>query len=450
MKEKNIPVSKLLLDSENPRHDTIGNQKEIISELLKNSKVLRLARDIAEQNGTSPLDTIGVIESGDEYIVVEGNRRTCALLLLHNPELCDDNNTKKLLKSYKKDGNLSTKVRCIVFNSREEADPWIKRRHGGAQDGVGTINWSAQQTAIYDARRGNTNKNIQAQRLLDYAVEAGIISTNERSNYSVTTLQRYLGNPVFRNALGLDNTQDITTRHTKEIFDQFVIRFLQDTIPDEDGNAVVNSRSKSEDWKDYANTLSKEIAPAPGKNQPPQNHSTTQNNSTLAPNPSTQPGSGNKATTQQKRSKPDPAKRKYLLSACAPFSINDPILQRIYQELKRLEIENFEFCTAFLIRAFTEKTAVLYLKKNRQNSLQNESKLHKKFQWIKEDLEEKGIDLKSVEKTFNTMISDKNSLLSPHMMGATIHGSTIPNKRELINIWDRLEPVLRLIQDCTQ
>lgn len=450
MEPKNIAISKLLLDSKNPRHETIENQREIISELLENGKVLRLARDIAEQNGLSPLDIIGVIERNNEYIVVEGNRRTCAYQLLHNPELCSDKNIKKRLKSYAKNATLPNKVTCAIFASREEADPWIKRRHGGAQDGVGTINWSPQQTARYDDRQGNTNKNIQAQRLLDYAIQEGIITDEERTDYSVTTLQRYLGNPVFRNALGLINALDLTTRHSKEHFDQFIVRFLHDTIPDEHGNAVVHSRTKSVDWQNYANTLSSEITAPPTQETAPQNYSKPEKK---------EPGQQEEEVKKERqetdpkkktRSKPDPTKRKYIFPADTSFTINDLILQRIYQELKKLEIEGFEFCIAFLIRAFIEKTALLYLKKYCHNKTQAESKLNKKFQWIKDDLEEKDILSKELTTTLSTLISDKNSLLSPFMMGATIHATTIPNKRELINIWDKLEPLVRFLLEQTQ
>jgi hypothetical protein len=56
---------------------------------LQGEKLSNLAKDIVD-NGLSPIDRLLVIEDEalpDHYVVVEGNRRATALIILNNPAL---------------------------------------------------------------------------------------------------------------------------------------------------------------------------------------------------------------------------------------------------------------------------------------------------------------------------------------------------------------------------
>ncbi len=240
-----IPIQKLLLDIENPRYSNISSQHEIINHLIKEEKVVNLAKDIASSKSLNPLEIVGVIpsdEEDDEYIVIEGNRRVCALLLLNNPELCEDENIRKVLKKLSSQGDYPDSIECRIFSSREEADHWIELRHAGEQEGIGIKSWDAAQIARFQARRGKENPNIQATLLLDYVVKQGIIMEADRQNFSVTTLQRYLNNPLVRNIFGLQDRRNLLSKHTAETFKKLVSRFLEDAK-----SGKVHSRSKKED-----------------------------------------------------------------------------------------------------------------------------------------------------------------------------------------------------------
>ncbi|WP_052121861.1 ParB N-terminal domain-containing protein [Gallibacterium anatis] len=84
---KTLSITRLYLDSKNPRHIPIENQKEIIAFLIENEKIKPLAKDIAEKGLINPLDLVGITEENKKKIVLEGNRRICALKLLLNPLL---------------------------------------------------------------------------------------------------------------------------------------------------------------------------------------------------------------------------------------------------------------------------------------------------------------------------------------------------------------------------
>lgn len=85
---ENISVQKIYLDTENPRHESLPDEPSIIKYLLSKEKVRALARDIADAGATSPIELIAVIKHPKvkgAFVVVEGNRRICALKLLLDP-----------------------------------------------------------------------------------------------------------------------------------------------------------------------------------------------------------------------------------------------------------------------------------------------------------------------------------------------------------------------------
>ena len=428
--KKTIHISQLFLDSENPRHNIIEHQNEIIKQLFENEKIESLAADIAEKNRLNPLDSVGVIETEkDKYIVIEGNRRVCACILLNNPGLAPGKDNIAKMKKISEKGKPPHEIECAVFASRDAADHWIKLRHEGPQDGVGTREWNAEQKTRYAMKKGRRNPNAQTIELLDYAVKSGIIAPEEKDSFSVTTLKRFLGNPVVRNVFGLQNNKTLESRHDESTFKNLVTQFLDDARE----KKQINSRTKKEQWIEYANTLQSKIPSPPPDDSPITDY-------------------GNKPTSEpeetkpekKKRSRQDPAKRKYLTDKTS-FSITDKILNRVYHEMKTTAVENHEFSVAFLFRAFMERTAFLYLHKHDQGKLNKESKLHQKLNWVSSHLKEVHQVPQKKLRPLDVASSSQNAKTSPIVLGMMVHLTHIPTKRELIHNWDTLENVLHLI-----
>ena len=96
---RNINIKSLFLDSKNPRHMPIENQKEIIKHMIDKEKVRELAKDIVKKGMINPLDIIGIVVENGKKIVLEGNRRVCALKLLNDPSLAPKKHQKYFEKS---------------------------------------------------------------------------------------------------------------------------------------------------------------------------------------------------------------------------------------------------------------------------------------------------------------------------------------------------------------
>ncbi|AMG75463.1 hypothetical protein [Sphingopyxis granuli] len=235
-----IDVDRIFLDQENPRHKPYETQSEVIEYLCSHESILTLARDIAA-NGLNPIEQFALIPDDDAdddsstYVVAEGNRRICALKLLHDPDLAPAklrNGFSQAASGWPGVGPLP----CVVFDDRKAVDLWLKRIHDGEQGGMGRRKWSSDQSA----RHSGSNKDKLALKILDYAEKKGLISSDERKG-TLTTVSRYVTKAPVQAAFGIDATDLNKIRLTKSEgdFDTLLGKFLGDLA-----SGHVNSRAK--------------------------------------------------------------------------------------------------------------------------------------------------------------------------------------------------------------
>lgn len=430
-----VDLVQLHLDSDNPRHDPIADEPAIIAKLYAAERVLGLAKSIVANGGTSPLDRMAVIKhptSRGHYVVVEGNRRLCALKLLRDPLKAPTPGGRRALEAAKASAGaaLPTRLDVVEFKDRLSARRWIALRHQGEQDGAGTKPWTSGQKARFDlAGTKVSNPNVQALALLDYAQARGLLTAAQREVLSLTTLSRYLGNPIFRNTLGLVDKTSIDINVDQQEFDRVLQRFLRDALPVEKGAPVVNSRSNQAAWKAYAEKLVTEgVAPTTRLAQPM--------SPKAAPAAKTRAGSGAKNSVH-------PDKRPRVVPGDFRAAIKERVLKRVFEELRSIDPDQFSFSAAYLLRAFVEQTATLYAKKH---ALGHQGDLHVVIGRCVTKLQADGAPPR-VCKPLNEMSSDKHSRLSPDGLGAWVHGSVIPTGAELKRRWDAIEAGFKLMLD---
>lgn len=256
-----ISAKNIHLDSDNPRHDYKSRESEIIKELC-NKNLVNLAKDIAEMESLSPLDIIGVVPSEDSkghYIAVEGNRRTCALLLLADPGRAPDSSYKEKFERIARLRNIPKELTVYIFPDRKEAQPWLDRRHMGVQDGVGTDNWNAEAKARRasqdNAEKSTAHANKLALAVVNRLVGIGRISQEKRNEIKITTLARYLNNKSRQTIVGLgglNENNNLIYNHNPYIVDGILERFALDSIPpNKTDKAIVNSRANAKECLNY-------------------------------------------------------------------------------------------------------------------------------------------------------------------------------------------------------
>lgn len=251
-----VPVERVYLDLENPRHGRLPDQARAIEYLCRSDQVLELAKDIVE-NGLNPVERFALIPHGPEkdpkgkvYVVAEGNRRLCAIKLLLDPELAPT----EVRKQFRKISEIWTKIPKLdsaIFETREDAQLWLQRLHAGIQGGAGRRSWNADQK-----ERSFSSGNASSLAVLDYAQRQNMISEEDRHR-KLTTLQRFLSNPEFRDALGVDisNLPILARTRPQKDFDFLLHHVIADLMRGREG--PVHSRAIAEEMEAYAQTLAK-------------------------------------------------------------------------------------------------------------------------------------------------------------------------------------------------
>ena len=481
-----LNILDIYLDSENPRHEPIDNQPEIIAHLLQNELVRNLGKDISE-NGLSPLELTGVIKKkSGQYIVVEGNRRLCSLILLNDPDRCPNNNEEKYFRKLSNgSAKYPSKISCVLFEDRESADVWIERRHEGAQDGIGTRQWDADQKTRQSMKKGKADDNSLSQALIDYGKVHSFLP-KKLANKILTTASRFLGNPYFRQTLGIVSGRseaDVVIDVDFNEFDKAIKTFFSDLL---NTASEVNSRASAKDIISYADKLIKlDIAPTKhaGKKKlsdRPEvddtddaggstegegnagNASDGDNTSTASDDngdqSDTEETSGEEGNAEDESndgeengsrggrgSKHDPDKRPYLFDSSFKITMENIILRRICKEIKAININEYPLAVVMLARIFLEN---LYSSFDEKQHGYAAMETHKRMDKICKNI---ALDnsLSKAEKNSLAALKkvgfDPNNPFNPKNLGANAHGAIYPNAIQLKRDWDNISAIVEYI-----
>ena len=252
--ERVIRLDRIFLHHKNPRHEPYDTEAQVIDWLCRNEEVPQLARDIAN-HGLSPFDRFGVVRAHEtdsddaSYVVVEGNRRLCALKLLDDPDLAPAGRREY----FEKQAGIWTPITelpCVIFDDQADLDLWLKRRHHGFASGIGQKQWNPEQKSRHS---GVGSRNRIALAFLDYAEREKLISADDRKQ-KLTTVQRFLSNPLMRETLGLDisDPDNLLRNRPEHAFKLLAGQFISDILGN---NPRVNSRQNSTNIIAYAREL---------------------------------------------------------------------------------------------------------------------------------------------------------------------------------------------------
>ncbi|WP_409306136.1 hypothetical protein [Pectobacterium sp. B1J-3] len=488
METKIINALDLYLDSENPRHDYLDEQNDIIKRLIKFEKVKDLAKDICDMNSTSPFDRMGVVlDERGNFIVVEGNRRACALKLLKDPTLAPSEDRDFFIKKSKLCDESIFDIECVLFSDRESANPWLARRHNGEQNGVGLKSWDAPQKA----RFFDYNNNALALSILDYANKYGFITEEEKQDKVLTTASRFLGNPYFRTTIGVvtgRSESDVKIDVTFEDFDRVISRFCRDLLSTNE-NKVVHSRTRKIDWENYAKRLvsegvapvhhSREIISIKDKEEYFKRKNATGSEEEVATGGNTegykptenlgsyQPTDGNGApeeldlntsdtgskggSTTGGRDNQSPDKRECIIPSSFKVKIKNNIFKRIYDEVKRVNCNMYTLSATLTCRVFLENAYHEYYEHvygNYPSGMETHRILGKIVDFLEKG-EKISRQLTKKEKSSLSALkkvqSNENSYLSPKSLGANAHGAIYPSDIAIKREWDNINDIILFI-----
>lgn len=221
MREEKIKISDLKLYSENPRFPQEyfnKSEKELINYLFnkkgEREKLKDLAKSIIDNIKLIPWERLIVYNEGEDYIVLEGNRRLIIYKLLLNPSLLDD---KKLSSIFEKSKGIienSLKVDCLVTENLEKGLKYVELKHLE----TGYKSWGEPERNKFKIRRGKAgekeilkteiNKIVKEldlpQKLKEDVLGHGFVTTFYRI-IAETPAKNYFGYKILKNSLEIQD-----------------------------------------------------------------------------------------------------------------------------------------------------------------------------------------------------------------------------------------------------
>jgi hypothetical protein len=443
-----VPVSKLDFDLHNPRYPVQSSDREALEKILLSSmpKSIRLAEHIVKY-GQNPTDLIAVIQNGSRYTVLEGNRRTSVLKVLAKPLLLDSlpsgpgvPSFAKRMKALAAKAHDVNKVTVVLFPSREAADVWINLKHTGPNDGAGTVPWDSTAKSRY------SNKGDIGLELLDFGKTNNWFTDDDLRNstggpFPLSTLNRLLGDPAVRGALGLDllngvlvskvsvaelakgvkqvvadlssSTWNVTKLKLKGDRKKYLDQFPNDSLPQEEPTATAP-------WQVDVET----VQPEPQKPAPPKPRPKSAARKTLIP-------------------------KDFVIST----SPDSPRLAKILGELKKLEVDKQENAVAVLFRTYIELSLDDYIARTKikvqmkrppQASLAEKAKgaaAHLKSLMLLDKNQAANVDrLVGIDSDPK---AEPGSITTLHSFVHSRHSNPIPSELQIS--WDNIAPFMRLI-----
>jgi len=433
---KSVPLVDILIDVENPRlpQPSVG-QREAIRGIAgeQGPKLLAMAEHIV-QNGLNPADHLYVmpLKPGEQrFVVLEGNRRLSTLKGLDNPDLLDGAVTASILKEFHRlnkqyQQSPIENVSCIVFNSREEADPWIQLKHDGELEGAGIVRWGSDDKARYRARIGKTKQpalEIQTQ-VLNFLEHRGDLTTAERRKVPATSYKRLLETPRFREKMGIE----FEDGRIKALADEDIVAKALLYV----AKALMSRKIRTKDIYDiadrikYADSLPLDIVVTQTKNSGGGIVLKTEI-----------PGAKAKIKAKVKKAK----LRDRLIPGDCVLSIGDARLVDIDRELRSLSLEDTPNAVSVLFRVFIELSCDAYVIRVKLPTAEKDF-LGKKLQDVVKDLvNQKKLTEKQAEPVMRAGAKDSFLCPSVTLMNQYIHNiNMVPSPTDLRAHWDSLQP----------
>ncbi|MCW3105770.1 MAG: hypothetical protein JWQ09_276 [Segetibacter sp.] len=445
---KTINLSDLQVNTENYRFEPVASQKEAIDMMVEDQseKLLKIAEHILE-NGLNPIDRIQTVVSSHaktKFNVLEGNRRTVSLKLLSNPDLIDGAKFVLLKKKFRKlhednKDNLITKIECIVYDNAGEADKWIKLKHAGQLEGIGTVTWTPQQIDRFEEKvEGKSSLVLQTIKLLEKSPETPADIQSKLNNFKTSNLERLVSDPNVRNFLGVEVNNGILQSETepKEVI-KGLVRIVRDLM---DPSFKVNKIYTKEDREDYIQNIPKAQQP---------------NTALKSAKPWQLAGPSHPMASAATiaKPKPNPKDRDVLIPKSCVLAIKYPKVNSMYHELQKLSVDKFTNTAAIAFRSFVEFSMDCYIESNTitttkdgKGPVDKHSSFIKKIIEVANHLETNKFADSHLCKGIRSAASNKNDLLGIETLHAYVHNakfSAIP--KNIIITWDNIQPFMEKV-----
>jgi hypothetical protein len=449
-----LSIDELLLDEDNPRLGSVNSQSSALEAIIHlNEAHFRALMLSIKDNGLDPGDSFYVIESngGEDFIVLEGNRRLSALMVLNNPDVLDGTEVPETIKKSLVraaagfDRTKIEPIRCVKFEHREDANEWIYRRHTGTADGEGRIQWGPLEIQRFSGDRSILDVIDFIGRNADYSDDEWASTKSAIESRKSSNLARLLESAPGRKHLGLSISKDGDGKTPMLASEpKWALKVLR-RIVDDVRDGIVDSRNlnRASDIEGYFRDLPKDLQPQKGKfgnPRPFKSIDIKRRPATIA------------ATTISAKqiTKSSPKPRTTLAPKRHPFNAPPSTKgETLLREAGGLDASRFTISAAFVLRSFIELAINDYMDLNRipklepdKNNNHTELTLTQKAEKVVSHIVTRDSSKKPDLRGFRNNILTKTSPTSIQSLNGFIHNKfQIPTADALRVGWDCSVPI---------
>ena len=332
-----------------------------------------------------------------------------------------------------------------MFENPAEADIWIKRKHSGELNGVGTVTWNAQQKQRFEEKtEGKSSIPLQIITLLRSQDNVPEDIKDSLSKLNITNLQRLMSDPYVREHLGLEinNGTLVSKIQVSEVI-KGLLKVVTDILNPEFKVADIYNREKR---KQYIDSFSKDQKPDLS------NETSEQWGIQDIVNEDEKSQINNESKDSQKNKSKKPKTRVGLVPKNLVLHINNPKLNKIFEELKQIPVRICPNASSVLLRVFLELSVDAYLEKynlvinDALTACESKQNLHGKVNRVLDHMYKQKTLNKDLSKGIKFEINDSNSVLSIESLNAYIHSEFFyPKADNLIIGWDNIETFFVLL-----
>ena len=414
---KQLRVTDLLLNTQNPRFDPVQHQTQAIHAMIEDQgdKLTELAKHIAS-NGFSPMEIVLVQPIGTQWLVREGNRRVTALKLINEPELIPDSYAKMKREfsalNKKMDSAILNNLLCVICTDEDTINAWILLKHTGENKGIGTVGWDAYQISRFSSMV--SGKSDPKALFFDTLKEMTAIPKSLKDRFfsiKKTNYDRLLGDPGVRNLLGIDFNNGIFSlprginAYFLTVLNDLTGEFSVGRIYSKKDRKAYMDDVKSRVENNESTSISSQLETLEGMQTPNAGVSSDENvqysrplvmpDVTSTETPPKDSSSVQKTEAFTANKKTYPIKRKTLIPAQHKLAIGNPRIARVFAELKKLECERYPNAVSALFRVFVELSCDCYIATNSIPGVNADSRFGVKIEAIANDIESKKLMTKN-------------------------------------------------------
>lgn len=432
-----INITNMLLYLENPRFDSVDQQSTALEEITRDQqeKLIELSKHI-HKYGLNPSELILVKPHGKQWVVREGNRRATVLKFMNEPSLVPTEFPK--IRKYFEDNHSSfskdvlKSVPCVVLNDEDEIDEWIRLKHTGENDGAGTVRWDAQQAGRFRVK-GEGKGDMLVSFLEDMRQHKFLPSDVKVNLKSIkkTNFDRLMADPYVQKSLGISRTGGKLHCPTPS---PYLIAVLRELISNK---VSVGNIYHKKDRETYINNIISDVdrsdsEPNNEADAPPADKESTP----ASPSNPKQPAKTSKGSSY-------PINRKTLVPSSHALTISHARIAKIFNELKKMDLNEYPNAIAVLFRVFIELSADHYIENSKLKGVSIDSTLPIKITAIADDLKAKGIMTDHNLRSIRQMTSSQTQNKSIKTFHSYVHNKDVtPAATDLKSAWDDIWPFI--------